>query len=576
MDKAEPNRLIGRRPLLGGLGGLAAAAAVVTPARAQVTAPGQQQLASTMQVASRTQLSALDGVVGQAALLTEPGRQGFFMLRDGASPAPDPLQGLTVPSHRGGRHWARMWDGTHGLPEWFGARSGDPAAAADNRPALEACVQLCPVTQLAAEAYYIADTFRINVSNRCVRGAVLSIEAPFDGGTRLLCTDPRKDVVRIGGSGPGSRPAIIRLEEVMAGWSTDLTPPPAGREGDAPCAFRVEHVLGAHLDRCFALDPLIGFRFNGIINTRCSTYGVTRMKSYRGGRDFLRGVWVQGRPRLFAGGNASLYLTDGNVTTSSGMRDKFFQPIGVYADADFADLYILGLETSQIAFPIVLDGAGGDFDGGHGDVHIRGLVLDQIIGDGVTIRNTNPYAKIHIDGGYIQMVDSNQRNKGLWLENGGGYITVANLQILGEASSSTGIGIYLKDRPNVAISDTVVIDGLAFPVTVERGCQRLSLACAIGGGSLRNRGHAAVTVDGASQSALRPKIQGLPGVWSAGVELLGSGHDRVSIDPTMVDPSAAGRKVVINGKVAATSGHYTPSGDRGPEGIGISVTGIVG
>jgi hypothetical protein len=577
MDKAEPQRLIGRRPLLGGLGGLAAAAAIVPSASAQGSAPNEQQLASMIQVASRTQLAALEGAVGQAALLTEAGRQGFFVLRDGGPPARDPLQGLTVPTRRAGRHWARMWDGMHGCPEWFGARSGEPAAAANNRSALEACVQLCPVTQLAAAAYYIVDTFRINVSNRCVRGAVLSIEAPYDGGTRLLCTDPRKDVVRIGGSGPGSRPAIIRLEEVMAGWSTDLTPPAAGREGDAPCAFRVEHVLGAHLDRCFALDPLIGFRFNGIINTRCSNYGVTRMKSYRGGTDFLRGVWAQGRPRLFAGGNASLYLTDGNVTTSSGMRDKFRQPTGVYADADFADLYILGLETSQIAFPIVLDGAGGDFDGGHGDVHIRGLVLDQIIGDGVTIRNTNPYAKIHIDGGYIQMVDSGQRNKGLWLENGGGYITVGNLQILGEASSSTGIGIYLKDRPNVAISDTVVIDGLAFPVTVERGCSRLSLACAIGGGSLRNRGHAAVTIDGASQSTLRPKIQGSPGVWTAGIELLGSGHDRVGIDPTMVDPAsvATGRKVVVNGKAVPSSGYYAPSGDRAAEGIGISVTGIV-
>ena len=92
-----------------------------------------------------------------------------------------------------------------------------------------------------------------------------------------------------------------------------------------------------------------------------------------------------------ASSRANIYLNDGNVSTSADKRAAYYFPMGIYADADFADLYIQGLETSQIAFPIVLDGAGGDYAGGHGDVHIRGLVLDQIIGDGVTIRNANPF-----------------------------------------------------------------------------------------------------------------------------------------------------------------------------------------
>jgi hypothetical protein len=570
--------MIGRRPLIGGL-----AVAALAPAGA-ATAQGNLahafQPGAVLQAASRQALGSLDAAVGQAALLTESGRQGFFVLREGGVPAGDPLQGLSVPSHRSGRHWARVWDGVIGQPEWFGAGANDPAAARANAAAIEACIALCPVTQLSAAAYHVTQTLRINVSNRVVRGTALSIEPPYDNGTRILCSDPRKDVIRVGGTGPGNRPAIIRIEDVTAAWSVDLTAPPAGRESDAPVAFRVEHVLAAHLERCFALNPLVGFRFNGIINSRLTNYGVTRFKSYGGGRDFLRGVWVQGRPRQFAGGNASLYLMDGNVTTSAEKRSAFFQPMGVFADADFADLYILGLETSQIAFPIYIDGAGGDFAGGHGDLHIRSLVLDQIIGDGVTIRNTNPYAKIHIDGGYIQIVDSRQRNKGIWLENGGGYVTVANLQILGDGSGTTSIGVYLKNRPNVAISDTVMIDGMPFPVTVEKGCPRLSLDCAIGSGSLRGMNHAAVTVDGASQSVLRPKIQdqGNRGAWSAGIELLGTAHDRVSIDPTMVDPAAvaSGRKVVIGGRPVTAPGLYSGQGARAAEGTGVNVTGIVG
>jgi uncharacterized Zn-binding protein involved in type VI secretion len=564
--------MIGRRPLIAGL-----AAASIAPA-ARATSPDPLPPGGLItQVASRSALGTMNGEVGQAVLLTEAGRQGFFVLREGAVPAVDPLQGLAVPGPRG-RHWARMWDGTIGYPEWFGARSEDPTAAGTNKAAVEACIALCPVTQLAAGAYFMADTLRIAVSNRTVQGAVMSLVPPsYETGSRIVCTDASKDVIRVGGPGPDAVAAVIRLIEITAIWSVDLVPPADGRESYAPAGFRVEHVLTSNLERCFVLNPIIGFRFNNAIDTRMIDYGVGRFKLY-GGNDFFRGVYVQGKPRRFAGGNASLYLEDGNVTTSGELRAALRNPMGIYADADFADLYILGLETSQIAFPIVLDGAGGDYAGGHGDVHIRNLVLDQIIGDGVTIRNTNPLTKIQIDGGYIQIVDSQQRNKGLWFQDGGGAITVSNLQITGEDRSTTSIGIYLANRPNVAIGDSVIVENIAFPVTVEKGCPRLSLACTVNGGALRARGHAAVTVDGASQSLLRPKVTGAAGVWTAGIELLGSGHDRVGIDPTMVDPASISpaRKVVINGRAVAASGHYAGDGNRAPEGTGVMVSGIVG
>lgn len=575
MNDPQDTLRIGRRPLLGGL----AAAAALTPTGSSAAVPTDPaQLGDIAQVATRAQMAALSGRAGQAVLLTEAGREGLFILRDGGPPASDPLQGLYVPGKLASVHWARRWDGTHGLVEWFGARADDPGPAGDNHRAIEACHALCPIALLRAAAYHTADTLRLRVSNRTLRGTGIAIEAPFDKGTRILCADPRRDVIHVGGTGEGDRKALINVENMSAGWSVDLTVPAEGREGDAPAAFHVTHVIGAHLKSCHAVDPLIGFRFNGIINSRCSVYGVMRYKSYRGaGRDFVRGVWVQGRPSLFAGGNASLYLNDGNVSTSADKRAAYYFPMGIYADADFADLYIQGLETSQIAFPVFLDGAGGDYAGGHGDVHIRGLVLDQIIGDGVTIRNANPLAKIHIDGGYIQVVDSRQNNKGLWFENGSGAITVANLQITGTDDSSTSTGIYLRNQPNVSISDTVIVENFAFPVIVEKGCARTSLACTVNGGQLRARGHAAVRLDGASQALVRPKVTGAAGVWTAGVELLGAAHDRVHVDPTMVDPAAVapGRKLVINGKPVSGSGHFAANGDRAPEGSGIMVTGIV-
>jgi hypothetical protein len=574
-DIASFPAMIRRRPLIGGL---AAAAFAPAAAAAQSSRVADAfQTGSVLQAASRQTLARLDAAVGQAVLLTEPGREGLFVLHHGPVRLRDPLQGLSVPGRDGDHHWARIWDGVQGHPEWFGARTDAPAAASTNRAALQACVELCPVTLLAAATYHIDGTFRVQVSNRVVRGCVQSIEPPWDHGSQILCSDPRQDVFLIGGNDPAQRPAIIRVEEVKAGWSARLVPPPSGRPEQAPVAFRVQHVLAAYLHRCFALDPLVGFSFSGTVNTRCIGYGVTRLARF-GGADFLRGVWVHGTPRYFAGGNASLYLSDGLVALAAELQPVLERPTGIFADADFADLYVNGLECAFVAFPIVLDGAGAGYSGGNGDVHIRNVVLDQLIGDGITIRNINALAKIQIDGGYIQVVDSGARNKGLWFENGKGQITVSNLQITGEDRSSTSIGIYLRNQPNVAISDSVIVENIAFPVTTDKGCPRLSLSCTINAGNLRGRGHAAVTLDGASQSSLRLKVTGERGAWSAGVELLGAGHDRVSIDPTMIDPASVGpgRKVVINGQPITSGGHYAAAGARAPEGAGVNVTGIVG
>lgn len=539
------------------------------------------QFGSIISAATLRDLAGLDGAIGQAALLTQPGRQGFFVLREGVGPGGDPLQGLFVRA-KAGRHWARVWDGLNAKPEWFGAMANinTTAQAAANRQAIEGCFRLCPRTAFEAGTYFVDTTVRFNTSFRQAIGIGASWEGAMSG-TRIISKDNAHDAVLIGTYGPQHGANDMEFENLLAGWETPRAP--TRTVLGTPVAWHVERNTSCRLHQLSAYNVTMGFFFHGTVYCRVTSCRVYRDAVFGGPNDFFRAMWVSGRPAYtgFAGGNASLYIKQFSAALArpGGGFMPLAQATGVFADGDFADLYLEEIETAGVAFPIVLDGAGGRNEGGHGDVHIRNCVLDQIIGDGVTIRNTSPYARIHIDGGYIQIIDSRQRNKGVWLENGGGYVTLANLQILGNGSDVSSIGIYLKNQPNVAVSDTVVIEGMPFPVTVEKGCARLSLDCAIGSGGLRGMGHAAVTVDGASQSVLRPKVQdqGGRGAWAAGIELLGTAHDRVSVDPTMIDPAAVspGRKLVIGGRPVAAPGLHTGGGARTQEGTGVNVTGFV-
>jgi hypothetical protein len=527
-------------------------------------------------VSSRAALAALDITRHALAVLQEGQRSGCWVLAPGAPPAPDPLQGLYVESRSPGHHWARLWDGIRGRPEWFGAQTGDHGQPGANLAALKACVALCPTTALAPGSYLIDDVWWINTAHRLIEGVTNAIE---DGvGTQIVQVRPDKDVIRIGGESAHALANLIFVRRIGAAWQGHLTPPAPGREIDAPKAFDIRFNLAGDFEYLFALDPIVGHYFYGNVNTKSRYYGCTRTTARGGSNDVLIGVWVRGTPAIWAGGNASLYLEKGNVTVVGGIRSALFQPTGILADGDFADLYVDGLETSSVAFPIRLNGKGSTYAGGHGDVHIRHVVCDQIIGDGITISNTNPLAKIHIDGGYIQLVQSATGfNKGLRLENGAGFLTVDNLQITGGDDNVNTMGVWVHAYPDVVLSETCIVESVAYPVIVEAGVGG-RIACTIGDGVARRGAgtRPAVSLYGCAQMHVAPGLRGRAGAWVCGVMLHGTDNDRIAIDPTRIDARAClhGAKVAINDRAIARPGYYSPAGGPADAGEGIFVTGI--
>jgi len=528
-------------------------------------------------IAALKALTAADGRVAHLTLIRKRGIFTFDASNLSAEVAADTLGGLYIAPNSDATGasgaWVRNWDGLNGHPEWFGAVTNNSTGTipADNLLALKACETLCPVVNLAKATYWVNDTWWINTAHVKVQGSTNAIED--SNGTMIGQTDATKSVVRIGGSSIGSLVALIFVHNVGVKWLTGPTPTVA--EIDAPRGFDVRFNLACDLQYVFAYDALVGHYFYGNVNCKVRYPGVTRASLY-GANDFFRGVWCGGASTLpgFAGQNASLFLYDINTTfigAAAGASAATLPSVGMIVDGAFADLFVIGHETSSIPRALELDGQG---ISGQWDVHIEGLVYDQADDDGViVIKNMGALAKVHFKGGYTQFNNATAQNRGLWIEDNLGTITFDNFQVLGGGDSR---GVYVKNSPNVIFSENCVIEGPGYPATFDTGCPNATfLGQLFDGGNSSGGTRAALTVVGATGGVFAPVIRGAAGSFSEGVNLSGSAHVSATIDKTRIDAGAiaSARTVVVNGVLCDRNGSYTATGVTGPEGAGVTVIG---
>lgn len=548
-------------------------------------------MANVTTVQTIVALQATATPAGAVTQLSKAGREGNFMWKAGnftAQAASDPLMGIYVPSTVTAITsgcWVREWDGITGRPEWFGAIADSSAGTvpADNYAAIQACIALCPITQLGLASYYVNDTVWVNKDYRTLQGTLFGIEGPLPQGTQLIQTNNTKDVVRVGGTSTSDRRRIVRVRDICARWATDPVAPASGTDTDrlaCPKAFHFMHCLVFQAYCCVAVDALIGHAFFDNINSQSVQPGCTRTRSL-GAHDFMIGMWPYGSAAEtgFAGANASLYIRDANVTMSGELQTVLDKATGLYATKDFADLYVDGFETSQVNFGIRLDGAGWTYAGGHGDIHLRRLVFDQCKGNGIEIHNTNSYAKIHIDQFYIQIVSTGDKsNNGIQFLGGSGFATVANGQIVG-GSGNQSIGIWLQNYPTVNVTDSVIIEAIGYPVNALN-TNGLRISPLIGDGVNNSGGtRPAVSLTGVVESHVDPTIYGQSSSWARGIALEGSANARITVDPTRVNAGgiSSGRKLMVNGTQITAPGYYKSNGTSGAASDnGVSVVGFPG
>ncbi|RYY06348.1 MAG: hypothetical protein EON55_23525, partial [Alphaproteobacteria bacterium] len=279
--------MVDRRDLLRGAGLLTAGMQVSESVAIGVPTalPGPITVVPNLEALALSQVSP-----GGFIYLAEVGREGLFRCEVGRPPLADPLHGLFVPATRGLRHFARVWDGLTGQPEWFGARVND--GRADCAPAIEACVTLCPVTQLAQADYFTRRTLVLDRGRRTVRGT--GRYASDEGqGTRIILQGSAPSVhdadllvvgsVRKPSGNSDAYPTGIHLSDFTLIRDGASAPHPSGDLRRYPAGVRASYLNHCTLARIASLESSVGFYIGGTVYSKVDDCLAQRLAAGRGG-----------------------------------------------------------------------------------------------------------------------------------------------------------------------------------------------------------------------------------------------------------------------------------------------------
>lgn len=554
-----------RRAVLGGAAFSAMAAAA--PAVAATRGPARPALppAGMTVVADRKSLSDLAASVGQIVFLAEPGREGMFACVAGGTPAGDPLQGLYIAAATAGIHYARLWDGTHGRPEWFGAITND--SRRDCADALEACYALCPVSQLSQADYFIRRTLRLNQSWRTFRGE--GSYATNEGqGTRIILQNaaPRlhtDDIVfvgstpRAGGDGAIWENHFSHLTLVRDGPATSH---PSGEIGRYPAGLRTSNLLRCTFAQIASFESSVCFYIGGVVYTKFDDCFASRTRpGTTATGDFYVGYLLDGHVSFgYPGGNASLYM---NRCIAADQNAAHVRPIGLLAKGAFVDTFIDQFESARIATGMVFAAEGAPGETATIDTHIRNPVLDGCTTYGIDIDlqgSTN--ASIEILDPYIAAGDG---EAGIYIHRGTGLVTITGGQIYGGYRAGS---LRLVQTRGVKVQGTKIHQAVK-PVVTE-GSSGLFLEPQI-----RNVGkaspHFAISCTGLSRSIVRPIIIGAVSPSFKGGISLDPSSNYSQIDGSAIDQGCfpvvdAAYKIWYDGgdaRSGATGGAFTAAGN---------------
>ncbi len=562
---------IPRRSLLALLGaGGAAAAMAADRVAASEGAAGDGDWPA---LAERGALAATAVGVGARRFVDEGGRAGAWLWRAGdfrAAVAADPLQGLTIASATTSTAqgaWVRDWDGVHGRPEWFGARTNDPAF--DNAAAIQAALDLCPTVMLGAGSYHIRTGLRVTRNGTRMIGAGITQtdQGSNDRSTQIVCSSATDTIIQIGSDSrtqPGTLIETIQLCDFTLRRSVAPFVPVAGVEGAIGIALR--WCVNCHIERVFSIDSARGWYFYGTVENYVRHCAALRaIPGSRAGTDMFVGFHLDYAAPLAANaGNASLYIDHCRAFGGFGGRAPSFQySAGLRTDGGWVDLYIEGFETGTLQYGIHGngDGAGPGLSFKTENLTISNCVLDPGYLASIRLENADASSAIQIANCYCAVTAT---GTSIVLYNLGGAVTLTGNQCIIGAPGGTGLSavavnnlrtagniytrlkqpIYLERVTNFHVQDTIRVFDQArdYPAVTVTACKRGKIDCV---------------------------VSGRAGVQAAGVALRG-GSSLIEVCGTNIDPDTiiggAANKVTFEGKPVTVAGAF---------GTGCLATGIM-
>ncbi len=560
-----------RRDLLRGAV-LAGSTLPLSGAAPAVAAPGGPLL---FDAPTRADLARSDLAPGGLAWLGEGGRAGLFVAVAGRPPFADPHAGLVVDGARGDRHFARVWDGRTGRPEWFGATPN--VGTADCAQAIEACVALCPVTQLGQADYFIRRTLVIDRSWRTVTGC--GRYATDEGqGTRLILQGSAPgvhdaDVLLVGSrakplGNSDTYPTEVHLADFTLIRDAASAPHPSGDLRRYPAGLRAAYLMHCTFSGISSLDSSVGFYFGGLVYSKVDDCLAQRLRPGTGtGTDLAAGFFLDGTPEFgYSGGNASLYM---DRCIAIGQHARHVRPAGLIAQGAFVDSFIDRFESARIdsGMRFVAAGAGGS--GQTVDLHVRNPVLDGCGATGLELDLTGTQAaSVEIVDPYIYAAGGGGA-AGIAVHGGGGLVTLTGGQVHGDFRDGS---LLLRQTRGVRVQGLKLHEGSRPVVVADSGA--LVIEPQISNLS-RATPSFAVTASNVYRSAIRPLVLGSAGRLGGGVAL-DARCNFTSVDTSAVDPGcfmdvSAARKLWFGGADAS----------RGPGAAAFTargnvVTGVLG
>ncbi len=530
--------------------------------------PGARQAVSgpIVAVSDRRALSALaDPAPGRVVFLGEGAREGLFecTARTGAA-AGDRLQGLYVPSSRIELVWARVWDGTHGRPEWFGATTNN--AAFDCADAIEACYAACAVTELAQADYFVRRTLRFARSWRTVRGC--GRFASNEGqGTRIILQAAAPAVhtadIMVVGTVDAPTPIDALVTENHFSLFTLIrdgacTPHPSGDLARYPTGLRAKYLFHCTFSGISSLESSVGIYIGGVVYTKVDDCLTTRQRPGTSARnDFMVGYYLDGHVSFgYPGGNASLYM---DRCVAADQNGAHVDPTGLRARGGFVDSFLDRFESARIDTGMAFDVDGKRGTGQTIDLHIRNPVLDGCGRFGLDINlDATASASIEITDPYVTPAGG-RGDRGILVHDGAGLVTIIGGQIHGDFP---GGSLYFSRTRGVTVQGTKIHQAVR-PVVVDEA-SALHLEPQISNvGKTTNA--FAVTCRAMTRSIVRPTVIAFNQPGFAGGVSLDPTSGFCQVDGTAIDPAAftggsAASKVVFAGVDARVGRAFDAAG----------------
>jgi hypothetical protein len=455
-----------------------------------------------------------------------------------------------------------------GYPEWWGARTGDPDF--DCAPAINACIVACPITELAAGAYYIARRLEVGVSNRTVRGRGLS-QAPYlehdaslsPDATQIVLASPSAEGMLAGVDQPAAPPAMVAfvtLEDFVIVRATAKVPlgvigaepiaNPASGILPCPTGLVFKWVVNGHFNRVMAIEHSIGFYIRGCVESYWNNCSALRATS---GADLANDNWSgffldYNAAAGYNGGNASIYITACRAFSGVGQgRGAATYTSGVTSVGGFVDLFITQLETGLVHYGLDLEGSGARaIDLRTEDLQIQDCVLDSPVKAGLRLRNAGGNTAVEINGLYVGLA-RDCGAVGLDLEDVGGVVAVNGAQIIGGGGNGTGLSAVRVN--SLAMSGNIFTD-IATPISLQSvGPSKIGGAINAAQGTWP--GNPAVALSDCQGCKVEISLTGGPKAYAAGVSLDVNCREN-SIDATMISAAVVGgggdNKVLYKGR----------------------------